>query len=687
MQFFAKVATKLWQLMEPLRSVFSNIHPTLGDLWFAAGPYAIAAAALLFLGFLFMLLQRLFRSSFMRKLSIFTNLCAIPAALLWRIAWLYSYEYHQVSYYGDSWYIPASRIPYQLEWISAVNYFLPVIVTAVLAFLFICLSFKKKIKPTEKVKTTAETPNVQGHAERPQDVRQTADASKAEKLAMPKLNLGNISSALTKKGRPLMVTLLPVLAVLHSIGGIAISIICMTRLDKTFIPLIMLVFSIGGIAIALDTAENKERKKLGMDTDCDEFYSSVRHNNAKKRSQMIFFGALFAVLVVLFCVTQIENDSDYFTLVVIIWICYQIGPLALFFEADFSLAPSEIAKKFYSKCAEANIMDLSDPASAKRAALILEGKKDFKSIDSDEVPLYYEYGRRLTINDDKYSVHKAVIALREIEAEERKKLDADLSLTGHNKPYTLLSRERKALGPMQDESEAYTMGQVKEKDWAIAGGIANAIAGPAAGVAVAMDVQRKNADRRAYNQKLQSDVLLHMLIRDTIRETNDTRKWLDALVTKAQYLITDENVNQDELIKRMKVVSGPKQEMTNSGAVRVSVKVTFDTSDIASLTADKLPSYKAIDGSIRADLIKDGQVAGSCCMMLPVFGCESGEEYELKGFCTSTQDTAARYTVEFAPNKLWVMEHLGSEKDRPRDYAMKDDLLQAGLIAKAKGQL
>lgn len=42
--------------------------------------------------------------------------------------------------------------------------------------------------------------------------------------------------------------------------------------------------------------------------------------------------------------------------------------------------------------------------------------------------------------------------------------------------------------------------QQKEHDWAIHGGIASGIAGPAAGLAAAADIQAKNAQIRAQNE-------------------------------------------------------------------------------------------------------------------------------------------------------------------------------------------
>ena len=59
---------------------------------------------------------------------------------------------------------------------------------------------------------------------------------------------------------------------------------------------------------------------------------------------------------------------------------------------------------------------------------------------------------------------------------------------------------------MHNANSLYSMSAGREKDWAIHGGIADAIAGPAAGIAIAADIQQKNAQTRAANTQLAQSI-------------------------------------------------------------------------------------------------------------------------------------------------------------------------------------
>lgn len=78
-------------------------------------------------------------------------------------------------------------------------------------------------------------------------------------------------------------------------------------------------------------------------------------------------------------------------------------------------------------------------------------------------------------------------------------------LIGREKRIAMLTAEREALLQKADTLKngakaVMSASQQKEKDWAVHGGIANGIAGPAAGVATAINIQAQNAQIRAQNK-------------------------------------------------------------------------------------------------------------------------------------------------------------------------------------------
>lgn len=112
-----------------------------------------------------------------------------------------------------------------------------------------------------------------------------------------------------------------------------------------------------------------------------------------------------------------------------------------------------------------------------------------------------------------------------MEKEKNREIDTESQLTkyanyyGRNKQIAYysdpLEEARKPLNEYEDVKNAAQVAKTvynalansvepqykRKQDWSIAGGIASGLAGPAAGAAIASDIQRKNAEADVYNHK------------------------------------------------------------------------------------------------------------------------------------------------------------------------------------------
>ncbi len=189
------------------------------------------------------------------------------------------------------------------------------------------------------------------------------------------------------------------------------------------------------------------------------------------------------------------------------------------------------------------------------------------------------------------------------------------------------------------ESSVY---QEKERDWAVLGGIAEGIAGPAAGVATAIDTMQDNARIRAenaarrewgtkqkqYYQNLASEI-----------ERNSSYETLDALKRKYEAVMS---WNPDTLFNYIKIDSASTVIDNETGAVTVSVNWSQSDKTVW------------IDGALRAKLYTiTGKCAGCAYLVLPKTGTLDFKG-SLSGICAEPIASSG-YTVKIEPINLWEL--------------------------------
>lgn len=183
----------------------------------------------------------------------------------------------------------------------------------------------------------------------------------------------------------------------------------------------------------------------------------------------------------------------------------------------------------------------------------------------------------------------------------------------------------------------------KEKDWATMGGLASGIAGPAAGLAAAVDTMNDNQRIRAENEKKRQN-------------QRDLESWIDGALLadssspglaglKEEY-ITYFDLTPKEIFSKLEMrhVSYDIDKVT--GAITISVELYKD-SDI----------NMCFDGSIKA-VIKDsyGNHTGDALLVLPQTGINMKNSYSCKisGICTEPHQNGP-YNISFEPVKLWEL--------------------------------
>lgn len=340
------------------------------------------------------------------------------------------------------------------------------------------------------------------------------------------------------------------------------------------------------------------------------------------------------------------------------WVCRQAD-----YTEYLKKHPYPNAEKFYRMCEEAGFTSIEEKANFERAKLIAQ-KCEISGSD-DSIRSQFEIGKKYVSKDnEKINARKEEEKIASAHAEERKllnQLSAYIYLTGREKRRQMLIDEIASLKKQQKDNEKMQrigndLLYKKEQDWAIAGGIASGIAGGAAGLAVASDIQRKNAEARAYNERIapSAGLLMHQFY----QKGSGIANWLKFDEEQLKTIDTKLGLedSSDAAMSYLEL-SDATCEVSITGAVIVSVKVK---------AKEKFNIYEnipgVVDGTLSAELIRNGKSVGSAILTLPVMGVQyidrNGRRQEnvLTGICTTTTDPDAQYELLFQPYLLWLME-------------------------------
>ncbi len=350
-------------------------------------------------------------------------------------------------------------------------------------------------------------------------------------------------------------------------------------------------------------------------------------------------------------------------------------------------------EEFYNKCKNMGITSFKDEFSIKKAqqimAKILDENKVYEKyysiyLEPKKMQELYKNGpkykeQRIKIEQEKKN--KEVIKQKEIkevkpneENEKRVKQYAELSvLKGAKKRARMLSfitEEKKKKydtickkNQTVDNYSDYLLNRAEHNNsnWAIAGGIAEGLAGPAAGVAAAVDAMSREQQIQEDNRTLeQCAVNLKYISRTKFSEMISE--------AKAEY---EKALAEEESAKNKVVLSKPEGKEIAKNIETAKTKVTKHNDGVLEVKAEvsiKSPlkldvpgkTKMVIDGTLSGKIYYNGKFVDDVKLILPIYGIMNGSKQTVTatGYCTKSAEYEGEYTAKITDAaNLWVMEY------------------------------
>lgn len=198
--------------------------------------------------------------------------------------------------------------------------------------------------------------------------------------------------------------------------------------------------------------------------------------------------------------------------------------------------------------------------------------------------------------------------------------------------------------------------QEKKKDWALLGGIAEGIAGPGAGIAVAgnaiaenIAIEQRNAlARQAANQTIQSIYSGASNLYTDIFELEKEESLMLEHLQDAKTKVVMEQYTTDKIFNSLTITSSVEKLASGNGLkLTVTVKNNFK----ADVPADV---QVAVDGTLSATIRFEDVLLDTVCVYLPLFGVSDHETLTM--YTDFYVEAEGAYSVEIEPNNLWIVE-------------------------------
>ena len=289
---------------------------------------------------------------------------------------------------------------------------------------------------------------------------------------------------------------------------------------------------------------------------------------------------------------------DLFIVIFIVFFFFTWWPYAILQSAHIQAIENQkkLHIQFYKECIEKGIEDIFSPANKQKAELIAKrlGCKGCENLAD-----YFEEGRKLyTQAEDQGKAaeeQKKLAELRSAEKEKYDELTKYASFEGREKRVAILSDTQrqyyKKAAELEEGMRLLThASQQKEINWATHGGIASGIAGGAAGLAVAIDAQAKNAQIRAQNEANMRALTPGILaVHKSAGEYRQAAKDLQVSIDDAKIkLVAD--TPKDEVFSKLDIrVNQIAISETGAFTIQVSVKLTDDLTIFDNVQAVALP--------------------------------------------------------------------------------------------------
>lgn len=205
----------------------------------------------------------------------------------------------------------------------------------------------------------------------------------------------------------------------------------------------------------------------------------------------------------------------------------------------------------------------------------------------------------------------------------------------------------------------YAGQQQKESSWAIVGGIAEGIAGPAAGVIAAANTMENNRKIQEYNasvRKASMDIMsgIPTVAGDRLKLEKEREKVKEELKSVETKVVlskpTSEEIWKNITVGKAAVHKNPTGVLSMSVPVSLKEPFALDVPDNVRMV---------IDGVLRAEVWFEDKRIDNVYFPFPMYGIPSNMTAEiiLDGMCGRSVEFDGEYTVKIADTQnLWIME-------------------------------
>ncbi len=345
---------------------------------------------------------------------------------------------------------------------------------------------------------------------------------------------------------------------------------------------------------------------------------------------------------------------------------------------------------FYAFCIHNGIQNLNNSFSVEKAKLLA-----LTILKQQEIPVPEEYHQRyLDVKQLKENFQKGKIEVeQEIAIEKRNEEiwnstshkatpnateEAQLALAqklaaqfGADKRRLMLSH---SIEKLEDEIRIKKEGQEairqvgylisssavqqKKSDWAMLGGIAEGIAGSAAGVAVAMDAMQKNAEIERWNQ--QNRAAVNRIALDVASSANDLNSTISEMQT-AKMLLSRElsSLEQKVVLTEVETAELWKElKIRTDNVVKTKTNVLEITTTVENVYTPDVPENVRItvDGVLSAKVYCEDTLVGTTMIPFPLYGVACHATETFTSLCEDYMEGDRKYRVIFEPISLWCME-------------------------------
>ena len=311
----------------------------------------------------------------------------------------------------------------------------------------------------------------------------------------------------------------------------------------------------------------------------------------------------------------------------------------------------------YNACLKSGITALDNEKNIQKFRLFANSKGIGQGYKTSDLIALFNECKTLADSKEKQEQLNKTEQLKRDEEKECKLLEKYSNYIGRDKRIAILTdKKNEAMAQADNKRDAASavmdvakMSYIKEQDWALRGGLASGIAGPAAGLATALDSQSKNSQIRAHNESVAKNAVdMQMKVLKEASKYKIQADRYDKMIEESKLKLVSNDSAQVCFSKL--VFEEPTVNVSETGTCRVGVSIRAKENLLIFDDVDAV-----IDGTIIASIYDGQRKIGTAKLVLPTFGIDS-TGYYVEGMSLFSGTKGASYMVRFDAEKLWAME-------------------------------